>query len=98
MSEPDDNSTPTPPSQKPGGVPAGEPRRINFGSMTMVLLLAAVILAFFAYSSSPSNHGTTVPYSFFFQQLQKNSVRSVTFHGEVLTGSGRKSLPNGRKD
>lgn len=86
MSEPADNSSPKPPSQKPGGVPGGEPRRMNFGSMTMVLLLIAVMLAFFTYSNSPSNYGTTIPYSFFFQQLQKNAVRSVTFHGEILTG------------
>lgn len=91
MSEPSGNPTPKPPAQKPSGSPGSEPRRSNFGSMTMILLIVAVVIAFFSYSNSPANYGTTVPYSFFFQQLRKSTpelavVRSVTFHGEMLTG------------
>lgn len=91
MSEPSGNPSPKPPAQKPSGSPGSEPRRSNFGSMTMVLLLIAIAIAFFSYTSSPANHGTTIPYSFFFQNLQKGTaekptVRAVTFHGEILTG------------
>lgn len=91
MSEPSGNHSPKPPAQKPSGAPGTEPRRSNFGSMTMILLLVVLVFAFFSYSNSPSNYGTTIPYSFFFQQLQKSSpetpvVKSVTFHGEMLTG------------
>jgi len=91
MSEPSGNPSPKPPAQKSSGTPGNEPRRSNFGSMTMVLLLVVLVIAFFSYTSSPANHGTTIPYSFFFQHLQKGTaekptVKSVTFHGEMLTG------------
>ncbi len=98
MSEPSGNSSPKPPSQKPSGTPGGEPRRTNFGSMTMIVLLIAVVLAFFSYTNSPSNHGTTVPYSFFFNQLQQNNVLSVTYHGELLTGNWKKTPADKPKD
>ena len=91
MSEPSGNSSPKPPTPKPAGGPGGEPRRTNFGSMTMIVLLVAVVLAFFSYTNSPSNHGTTVPYSFFFNQLQQDNVLSVTYHGELLTGNWKKT-------
>ncbi|MFM7868936.1 MAG: ATP-dependent zinc metalloprotease FtsH, partial [Planctomycetaceae bacterium] len=72
--------------QKPTGSAGGDPRKVNFSSMTLILLVAAVLVSIFAWTSSPTNHGNTVPYSFFYSQLQKNQVRNVTFHGEVLTG------------
>ena len=86
MSEQSDNSPPNPPAQKPSGSAGGEPRRSNFGSMTMILVLIAIAIAFFSYSTSPSNYGTTVPYSFFFEHLKSGKVKSVTVHGEILTG------------
>jgi cell division protease FtsH len=90
MSEPSDNSPPNPPAQKPSGSSGGEPRRSNFGSMTMILVLIAVSIAFFSYSTSPSNYGTTIPYSFFFEHLKSGKVKSVTVHGEILTGDWEK--------
>jgi len=60
---------------------------MNFGTMTMILLVVAVILAVMAWRSSPSNHGSTIPYSYFFQQLEKDRVASVTFHSDILTGT-----------
>jgi cell division protease FtsH len=52
----------------------------------MILVLIAVAIAFFSYSTSPSNYGTTIPYSFFFEHLKGGKVKSVTVHGELLTG------------
>jgi cell division protease FtsH len=54
--------------------------------MTLLLLVLAAVISVLAWSSSPTNHGTTVPYSFFREQLAEGLVKSVTFHGEVLTG------------
>jgi cell division protease FtsH len=54
--------------------------------MTLVLLVAAVLVSIFTWTSLPKNHGNTVPYSFFYTQLQKDQVRNVTFHGEMLIG------------
>ena len=54
--------------------------------MTMILVLIAIAVAFFSYSTSPSNYGTTIPYSFFFEHLKSGKVKSVTVHGEILTG------------
>ncbi|MFM7057601.1 MAG: ATP-dependent zinc metalloprotease FtsH [Planctomycetota bacterium] len=75
-----------PPAPKPSGPPGGEPRRFSFSSMTLLLLVLAAVISVLAWSSSPKNHGTTVPYSFFREQLAAGIVKSVTFHGEVLTG------------
>lgn len=86
MSEPSENSPPNPPAQKPSGPAGGEPRRSNFSSMTLILVLVAIAIAFFSYSTSPSNYGTTIPYSFFFEHLKGGKVKSVTVHGEILTG------------
>lgn len=71
---------------KPQNPPGGDPRRVNFSSMTLVLLVAAVLVSIFTWTSLPKNHGNTVPYSFFYTQLQKDQVRNVTFHGEMLIG------------
>ncbi|MFN5905625.1 MAG: ATP-dependent zinc metalloprotease FtsH, partial [Planctomyces sp.] len=71
---------------KPHNPPGGDPRRVNFSSMTLVLLVAAVLVSIFTWTSLPKNHGNTVPYSFFYTQLQKDQVRNVTFHGEMLIG------------
>ena len=87
MSEPSGNASPKPPGNKPAGAPGGESRRLNFGSITMILLVVAAVLAVLAWRNSPSNFGTTIPYSFFFQQLEKDGVRSVTFHSDILTGT-----------
>ena len=92
MSEPSGNATPKPPENKPTGSSGGESRRMNFGTMTMILLVVAVILAVMAWRSSPSNHGSTIPYSYFFQQLEKDRVASVTFHSDILTGTW-KAIP-----
>lgn len=54
--------------------------------MTLILLAVAAIISVIAWSSSPTNYGTTVPYSFFYSQLLESRVHSVTFHGEILTG------------
>jgi cell division protease FtsH len=56
----------------------------------MILVLIAVAIAFFSYSTSPSNYGTTIPYSFFFEHLKGGKVKSVTVHGEILTGDWEK--------
>lgn len=59
---------------------------MNFNSMTLVLLAVAAVISVIAWSSSPTNFGTTVPYSYFYTQLLESRVQSVTFHGEILTG------------
>ncbi len=97
MSEPNGKPTPNSPQNKPPGAPGNDPRRVNFGSMSMILLVIALVLAIFAWNSSPTNYGTTVPYSFFYSQLQKDRVRTVTFHGEILTGKW-KTIPEERPE
>lgn len=92
MTEPTGNPSPGPAEQKPQGPPGGEPRRINFSSTTLALFVFALAIAWFAWSSSPANVGSTVPYSYFFQNLQQGAVKSVKFYGERLTGEW-KTIP-----
>ena len=74
------------PRQQNSEPPGGEPRRMNFSSMTLIMLAVLAIISVMAWSTSPSNFGTTVPYSFVIEQIRNNNVRSVEFHGELLTG------------
>jgi cell division protease FtsH len=75
------------PQQKPdsGGPGDGKPSRGAFGPMTLVLIVLLLLSGWYVFSS-PGNHGTQVPYGFFWQQLQEDNVKSVRFHGEILTG------------
>ncbi|MGV2341063.1 MAG UNVERIFIED_CONTAM: ATP-dependent metallopeptidase FtsH/Yme1/Tma family protein [Planctomycetaceae bacterium] len=60
--------------------------------MTLLLLVLAAVISVLTWSSSPKNHGTEVPYSFFREQLSAGLVKNVIFHDDVLTGNW-KSLP-----
>ena len=72
-----------PPSQEN---PESEPRRRGFGPMALIFVLMVLLLAYYVFDS-PSNRGSTVPYDFFMDQLEKHqNVESVEFHGEILTG------------
>ncbi len=71
---------------KPDGSSGEEPRRRAFGPMTL-LLIALFLMGGYLLFDSPSNHGSTVPYQFFFRELEKQNVKSVTFYGEILTGT-----------
>ena len=73
--------------------PDGEPRRMNFSSLTLVMLAVLAIVSVIAWSSSPSNYGNTVPYSFLLDQILDDNVKSVEFHGEILTGRW-KTIPS----
>ncbi len=67
-----------------GGKPGEEPRR-GMGPVTFMLIAGLLFAAFFLFSST-SNHGTQVPYGFFWRQLKEKNVKSVEVHGELLTG------------
>jgi cell division protease FtsH len=87
MTEPANDSPEKPQTPKPSGSTGGEPpRRFMSNSTMLILVLIAIGLAFFAYSSSAFNTGSTVPYSYFFQQLQQDNVKTAVFQGTRLTG------------
>ncbi|MCA9084396.1 MAG: ATP-dependent zinc metalloprotease FtsH [Planctomycetaceae bacterium] len=91
MSEPTGDK---PASQKSDHKPEprkpGEDRR---GSNPLPLVLAVVaIVALVSFFRGDANHGTTVPYGFFWNELKKENVKSVGVHGEVLIGEW-KSIP-----
>ncbi len=79
----DKSSGPQSPNPK-GGKPGDEPRR-GMGPVTFLLIAGLVFFAFFLFSNT-SNHGTQVPYGFFWKQLKQKNVKSVEVHGELLTG------------
>ncbi len=90
MSEPSDQNPEKPPAPKQEGPGGSDPRRFLSSPMMLVLILVAIGLAIFAYSSSAFNAGSTVPYSFFFQELQTGNVEKVVFQGPRLTGKWKK--------
>lgn len=53
----------------------------------LLILIAGGILLFYIYQQSPTNTGSRVKYSFFFEQLIDDNLKEVKFHGEVLTGA-----------
>jgi cell division protease FtsH len=84
--------TPPPPSPKPTR-PAGrsssddeagdKPRGPNFFFILLVVLSLALLVQWFR---SPSRAGTTVPYSFFLQQLEAKNIKSAKIDWPVLSG------------
>ena len=88
MEKPPGETPRTPRPQKSDSGPGEEPRRRPFGPMTLMLIAALLLGAYFLFDS-PTNRGSTVPYLYFFNQLEKKNVLNVTFYGEILTGSWR---------
>ena len=56
-----------------------------FGPMTLILIILLLLSGYYVFSS-PGNRGSTVPYGYFWAQLLDDNVKSVQFHGEILTG------------
>lgn len=73
-----------------------EPRR-NSTPMTFIMIALLLLALFFMFNGS-GTVGTTVPYSFFWQELKQENVKSVTVHGEVLTGEWRIIPENAPKE
>ncbi len=68
-----------------------ESRRRGFGPMTFFLILLLLVTAYYVFDD-PSNHGTTVSFSFFRQQLDANNVETVRIYGDKLIGKWKKFL------
>lgn len=82
--------------QKPTqGKKAPEPRRSS-NSMTFFVVVFGMLAVFLIFSSGGAV-GTTVPYGFFFEQLQKEQVKSVEIHGEILNGEW-KQVPTAKPE
>jgi cell division protease FtsH len=58
----------------------------------LVVLLMGIGLIWW-YQQSPSNTGSRIKYSFLLDQLNKENIKDVKFHGEILTGTWE-SVPN----
>lgn len=88
MEKPSGDSPKAPRPAKTDGNSGEESRRRPFGPMTLLLIVAILMGVYFLFES-PTNRGSTVPYQFFFEQLERRNVKSVTFYGEILTGTWR---------
>lgn len=72
------------PTKNPSG-PGDENRRRGFGPMTFLLILLLLITAYYVFDD-PSNHGTTVSYTYYRQQLDAGNVATAKFYGDRVTG------------
>ena len=81
------NDPKSPPPRLPKRPPSGDeqPRGSSFSWFSLLLILA-VLFGVFLWMRSPGRQGSRVAYSFFEEQLRKNNVEEVTFHGDILTG------------
>lgn len=70
----------------------GKPPRGPLGPTALFLIVLLLIMGYFVFSS-PGNHGTRVPYGYFWEQLELSNVKAVRFHGEILTGEW-KNIPS----
>ncbi len=94
MTEDQERPSSGPPKNRRPGTSPDAPEKVGrgpFGPMTLVLVVLLLLGAWYVFSA-PGNRGTRVPYGFFWQQLQADNVKSVQFHGEILTGEW-KTIP-----
>ncbi|GAB4159801.1 MAG: ATP-dependent zinc metalloprotease FtsH [Planctomycetaceae bacterium] len=86
----------SPPPRIPGNrtPEEGIPKPGSFGPWLLILIVLFMVVIWM-YMKNPANTGTTVKYSFFWEQLtRKDNVESVTFHGDILTGKWREIPEN----
>jgi len=95
MDQQSGDNSPGPSNNKPGDGQGADPRRRNFGTM-IILGVIGFALVMWMFYSSPSNYGSTVPYSFVKKQLQADNLDRVRFQQEFMTGEW-KAIPESPK-
>ena len=92
--------SPTPEKQggQPPTTPDGEPKRSPSAGPMIVMLMLGGLIAFLLWRSSPTNTGTEVPASVFYEQLEKGNVESVKFMNHVITGTWKTPLKSAAQD
>jgi len=96
MDQQSGDNSPGPSNNKPGDGQGGDPRRRNFGTM-IILGVIGFALVMWMFYSSPSNYGSTVPYSFVKKQLEANNIDRVRFQQEFMTGEWKVIPPESPK-
>ncbi len=79
---------------QPDGVPA---RRIGLGGPWLLVLVVVMVMVFWSWQRSPSNHGVTIDYSQFRNELDASNLKSVHFLGEIVTGEFRQPPGSSKK-
>lgn len=92
MDQQSGDNSPGPSNNKPSDGKGGDPRRRNLGTM-IILGVVGFALIMWMFYSSPSNYGSTVPYSFVKQQLEADNIDKVRFQQEFMTGEW-KAVPD----
>ncbi len=97
MDQQSGDNSPGPSNNKPSDGQGSDPRRRNFGTMVILGVIGFALVMWMFYSS-PSNYGSTVPYSFVKKQLEADNILEVRFQQEFMTGEWRvipKESPKG---
>ena len=90
--------TPQPPSDgKRSSDDENAPRSGMFGPL-MLVLIALCAIAIYMYLQLPTNQGTTVKYSFFWEQVTKDNVKEIKFHDDVVTGTWKEPPADPKAD
>ena len=63
----------------------------------IVMLGLLLLFVFYQWQTSPSNQGSTIPYSFFLSQLERNNVEAARIDGQILVGKWKKIPENPEK-
>ena len=97
MDQQSGDNSPGPSNNKPSDGQGSDPRRRNFGTMVILGVIGFALVMWMFYSS-PSNYGSTVPYSFAKKQLEADNILEVRFQQEFMTGEWKvipKESPKG---
>ncbi len=87
-----------PPARKPSGTDDElAPRGPSVGPWLIIGVLFLVFIVW-TWQQNPENYGTRVKYSFFIEQLSKDNIKEVKFHGQVLTGKWAETPKNPKQD
>lgn len=63
------------------------------GSWTLVFILL-LFMMLWMWNQSPTQYGSTITYSFLWNQIRAKNVKRVEYHGEYLTGEFKKAPEN----
>ncbi|MBQ18639.1 MAG: cell division protein FtsH [Planctomycetaceae bacterium] len=70
-------------------------RRMALGGPWLLILFVVMLMLFWSWQSSPSNHGVTIDYSQFCKELDASNIKAAHFFGEILTGEFRQPPASG---
>jgi cell division protease FtsH len=96
MADPKTDPQSGPRTPKPNRRGPDEPQRPMFSGSWAIALVLLMIGLMWIWRQSPGNTGSRIDYRLLWNEIERQNVKSVRFHGEILTGEFQKAPANPR--